>query len=354
MERVRELVEKAERGQFTKEDLGVLSEATRRALKFMLDKGIPITPKNFEVWFMVFAGMILHNAPDTSDNIDQFYRKVEQFLEEKLREERELREMRRETEEVLNFSADRLGKVLESMDEHDRAIESQLKQIESFMRSGVGSILETLLGEIERLKEVNSRLKRELEDARNTMNTLRKRLAKKAQEAIRDPLTGLYNRGYLEEELKRRIRLFDKKGRSFAVVMADLDHFKRVNDLYGHLAGDHVLVTFASILKNDIRMDDVAARYGGEEFVVVLDALGLNAATSVANRFRSRLESTPIIWGENIIRVTASFGVAQVRAGDVPETILDRADKALYLAKSDGRNCVRSERDLVTRQAPPA
>lgn len=154
----------------------------------------------------------------------------------------------------------------------------------------------------------------------------------------------------LINSLIRKIKHHEQTGEIFSFIMADIDDFKRVNDLYGHLAGDQVLVTFAEILKKDLRMDDIAARYGGEEFSIILSNLGIKEAIAVANRLRERLENTPVIWGDEIINVTASFGVAQVRKGDTPQSLIERADKALYLAKSDGKNCVRSEFDALARK----
>jgi len=131
--------------------------------------------------------------------------------------------------------------------------------------------------------------------------------------------------------------------------MADIDRFKRVNDLYGHLAGDEVLIAFAKVIKEDLRIDDIVARYGGEEFAIILSGLEEKEAVSVANRLRKRVEDLKVTWGECTISITASFGVAEAKKEDTPETLIDRADKALYLAKQDGRNCVRSEKDLKAR-----
>ncbi len=344
MDRVRSLIERADRGEFTKDDLALFSEATRRALKYMLDRNIPITPKNFEIWFMVFLYLLLHD-PDGS--VEEAYKRVKKYLDE---EDLRAENLRKKAEAVLDISSRKIGSLLDSIEEHDDIIDAQLKLLKTIEHTGLGSVIDTLLSHIERLRKLNERLKRELVEARETIENLKKRLYETVKKANTDPLTGLYNRGYLEEDLRKRIRRFDSKGEIFSVVMLDVDNFKRVNDVYGHLAGDQVLVTIASILRGDLRIDDLAARYGGEEFVVVLSRLDLNGATKVANRLRERIESTPIIWGEDIIRVTASFGVAQVKEGDTPKSLLDRADKALYLAKSDGKNCVRSERDVLVRE----
>ncbi len=352
MEKIERLLEKADSGQFTKREVAVLSEATRAALKHMLSEGLPITPKNFEYWFLVFLYLILEGKYEnyTERDFEKACNLVTQFVRKRMEEEKELKDIKEKTEQVLALSYENIGNILKSVKEHNDILEEQIRKLKDFeTKEGVEVLINTLLQQIEELRRVNRNLQTQLDKAHKLMEKLKERLSATIKKANTDPLTGLYNRGFLEDTLRRKIKHFEKTGEIFSIIMADLDNFKRVNDLYGHLAGDEVLITFADILRRDLRMDDIAARYGGEEFTVVLSKLDMLKAISVANRLRSRLESTPIIWGEDIIRVTASFGVAQVAQGDTPETLLERADKALYLAKSEGKNCVRSEKDVLAR-----
>jgi len=157
--------------------------------------------------------------------------------------------------------------------------------------------------------------------------------------ATTDPLTGVPNRKQLEAHLKR---VFGNTN-PLCVVMADIDHFKSVNDTYGHDAGDIVLKQFASTVKGGVRPSDHVFRYGGEEFILICSA-DINETMEIAERVRVKVEKTPVaIYGDLSIAVTASFGVAEYRSGDTPESIMKRADKALYVAKQSGRNRVCKE-----------
>ncbi len=161
--------------------------------------------------------------------------------------------------------------------------------------------------------------------------------------AVRDQLTGLHNRRYLETHLGG---LFDesvKRARELSVLMLDIDRFKSVNDTHGHDAGDEVLREFARRVKDATRLVDVVARMGGEEIVVVLPETGLAAAAAVAERIRASVHATPfpIHGGQRSLDVTVSIGVASRRAGDQsPAQLVKRADEAVYRAKNEGRNRV--------------
>lgn len=166
-----------------------------------------------------------------------------------------------------------------------------------------------------------------------------------AEVSARDALTGLYNRWYVIEKIESEINRSLRHGSPMALMMIDLDHFKDVNDTYGHTAGDDVLKDVARLLKESCRVYDVPGRYGGEEFCVVLPETTLRSTPTVAERIRQRLETTQMEVGGTSVVVTASIGIAGVE-GDSTDTILspgmliERADRALYTAKNHGRNCV--------------
>jgi len=124
------------------------------------------------------------------------------------------------------------------------------------------------------------------------------------------------------------------------IVMADIDHFKSVNDNYGHLAGDGVLKEVAKRIKNSLRGFDIVGRYGGEEFLLILHHAELPTARMVAERIRSRIAATPIDLAAEILDVTISMGVAMAKPDEAVNSLVERADKALYNAKENGRNQV--------------
>ena len=161
----------------------------------------------------------------------------------------------------------------------------------------------------------------------------------------RDTLTGLFNRGYVIEKLDSEINRAVRHGSPMAVLMIDLDHFKNINDTYGHNVGDQVLQWVGKTLRDSCRVYDVPGRYGGEEFCVVLPETRVGNTTVVAERIRSRFEMAELNIGDAQLRVTASFGIAGLDSvpGDSalsPAALLDRADRALYSAKNRGRNRV--------------
>jgi diguanylate cyclase (GGDEF)-like protein/PAS domain S-box-containing protein len=170
---------------------------------------------------------------------------------------------------------------------------------------------------------------------------------------IRDELTGLLNRRALDRTLEEEVARHRRYKQPLSVVLLDVDHFKQVNDTHGHHTGDEVLRWVAHTLLSNIRNQDRAARYGGEEFIVILPETDLYEARAAAERLRVILDSTPFVGltkghaHPKLLKVTASFGVASLIEGDTPISLVDRADKALYGAKREGRNRVVAAFDLI-------
>jgi len=164
--------------------------------------------------------------------------------------------------------------------------------------------------------------------------------------AITDALTGLYNRRYMETHLASAVDQAQARGKPLALLLLDVDHFKLINDTYGHDAGDEVLREFAIRLRKSIRGIDLACRYGGEEFVVVMPETESDVAATVAERIRGQIanEPFPIRGGSSAINVTISIGIAALGdPEDRPGALFKRADQALFCAKRDGRNRVAGQ-----------
>ena len=174
--------------------------------------------------------------------------------------------------------------------------------------------------------------------------------------SIRDPLTGVFNRVYLMERLPQEFKRSRRYGHALSLIMCDIDHFKDVNDRYGHRAGDEVLKDFAGRVAGSIRIDiDWMARYGGEEFLIVLPETDVPSACIVAERLRRLVAQTPFGFKEGQSRITASFGVASYRPaaqtdGVTFDQLMEQADEFLYQAKREGRNTVRG----ASTRAPEA
>lgn len=175
------------------------------------------------------------------------------------------------------------------------------------------------------------------------ISKLRNRLRESRQQiqalATRDGLTGLWNRRHIDTTLDAAIQSATRHGTPLCVVMADVDHFKRVNDRHGHAIGDQVLQAVAGSLVGALRVEDQVGRYGGEEFLLILPATSLSQATVLTERLRQRLGAQPTVPALDR-PVTASFGVAEWRRGEAAGTLVRRADQALYSAKAAGRNRV--------------
>jgi len=186
------------------------------------------------------------------------------------------------------------------------------------------------------------------------INTLRKRLSKSnselsnalsviKQQAIHDDLTGVYNRGYLFHILMREKGLADRGESTFSLCIFDLDDFKNVNDTYGHLSGDVVLKTLTQGIENDIRQEDYLARYGGEEFVLILAYPDIHDALACAERIRRLVSKVSFPGLPEDFRVTISMGLTGYHPVESIDTLLSRADDALYRAKRSGKNLIECE-----------
>jgi diguanylate cyclase (GGDEF)-like protein len=177
-----------------------------------------------------------------------------------------------------------------------------------------------------------------LQDASSRVS-LEERLNSLNEKAFQDGLTGVANREKLDRTHESWIETHLEKGSPYSLIICDLDHFKQVNDRYGHHAGDEALIAFASLLRGNCRSGDLVARYGGEEFVMLCSNCDIAAATARAESIREAWAATPhqVLGGKCL---TASFGVTELQPGDSAETMLRRADRALLQAKEDGRNVV--------------
>jgi diguanylate cyclase (GGDEF)-like protein len=168
---------------------------------------------------------------------------------------------------------------------------------------------------------------------------------KLAEASLREPLTGLYNRRHFQERFAAEVAVAHRHNRPLSLLMIDVDHFKRVNDRYGHLAGDEVLKTVARALSQGIRIEDILARFGGEEFVVLAREAASEAAMGVAERLRQLVEVAQTRWesGHDVpvgISVTVSIGMAQLGPEETERDLFENADQAMYKAKKSGRNRV--------------
>ncbi|TLX62206.1 GGDEF domain-containing protein [Stutzerimonas nosocomialis] len=217
-----------------------------------------------------------------------------------------------------------------------RAIEARLdgmlgtvdayRQQRSEQEQVLGDRLQTLVDRVASLEETALGLRSHLEEQR--------------EKALRDSLTGLGNRAAWNERLELEVARWHRSGGNLLLAVLDIDHFKRVNDVYGHLAGDRVLKIIASVLRKRLRKTDFIARFGGEEFVLLLPDTDEDAGRQLADTLRAGIESCPFHFKGERVQITTSVGLSAFRSGDSAERVFERADQALYRAKHGGRNRV--------------
>lgn len=195
----------------------------------------------------------------------------------------------------------------------------------------------TVLGRCVLISVAAQSLRRKLDDSRNKLAIA---LGQVQQLAIRDELTGAFNRRHMMERLREESARFERTGQAYCVAMLDLDHFKSINDTHGHGAGDAVLRQFARIASETIRTTDLFGRYGGEEFLLLMTATTQAMAVQAVERIRMRLHAADWAGIAPGLNVTVSIGVAESCGGCTTEALLHEADQALYQAKRSGRNRV--------------
>ncbi len=198
------------------------------------------------------------------------------------------------------------------------------------------SILNTK-NSIEKLELLNKELEKKVIERTKKLKDTQKKLI---EQANRDPMTNLYNRRYFNEIIKSLLLIAKRTSQLFSLIIIDIDDFKNVNDTYGHSVGDRVINDLADIFRNTVRNSDISVRFGGEEFVIILPNTHLKEAEIIAKKLKDIVENNTIILKDGSrIKFTISLGVSQIQQDDESvETVLHKADEALYQAKNSGKN----------------
>ncbi len=338
-------------------DLETTAEIVKKILPKMGEHKVPITPQNYRVWYEYYRGTNRELRKEVNSIIKarkQFTHELNHYLYAKYfgddYTKEVLRDVQSKTINVLkNFLEQVLATTITTSD-YETKLEKyseQLNRAEDLTE--IQDILEEMIQETSNMVESTRDLQSKLKEASSQVEMLREELAKTAEEAKRDALTGLRNRKAFDEEIEKLYKRYKEKGDIFSLIMIDIDHFKRFNDRFGHKVGDRVLQVVANTLNYTLKGKDFIGRYGGEEFVVLLPYTSLDNACVVADQIREniarkRLRVTKT--GENLGTMTVSVGVSEIKENDTIESVVERADKALYLAKNSGRNNVKSEKDL--------
>lgn len=206
----------------------------------------------------------------------------------------------------------------------DNAPSDSVEKFVTFIE-GLNALNQNMSDELEKAQSKIDELNRELQEARSTLTT--------------DMLTKVGNRQGFTEDMQSAIEAGESKTLSLVLMMIDVDNFKFLNDEYGYVAGDKVLYFIAQTIKGMIRTADKVYRYGGEEFAVVLNRCDVSQAHSIADKIRAKIEQSNLLYMGKNVHVTISVGVTLHKQGDSLETMIERADKALYCAKKSNKNC---------------
>lgn len=319
-----------------------ISVIARDTLKTLVVKSIPLTPQNYKEQFEKSAksmerGHILESLPEYSGD-DDISCNVNPVSLEK---ERVLSEMAEETRKVMTEVAGIIESLKDRSIKHNKNLDDEVKKIEDIdANNNIMEVKKLLIGELQKIKQDNTSLKQQLDNTTKDLEENKDKLEEFKKIAVMDPLTHIPNRRALDLKLLNEISRITRYGGSLSIVFIDLDHFKNINDSYGHSVGDEVLIAFASLLQSHLRDTDYAGRYGGEEFVILLPGTDREGARILAERIRSEIKKKTFMDKKKSIclKVTASFGITEHRDGDDGKIILERADSALYKAKETGRD----------------
>jgi diguanylate cyclase len=313
-------------------------------------------PRAYELWYTYVTGHHPALMRAINDLLRKFGRVTQSELDEIydrfINTNRFTAEAERATVRLLS-QMDTVGEALDSAKGEINNYRGTLNGSVDEMELGVGedrlrAIISDLLASTRNMSRLNGKLSEQLGEAKTEVIELREALESIRTESQIDPVTTLANRMFFDTALADALRHAQRTGDELAVLMTDIDHFKKFNDTYGHLTGDQVLRLVAMSIKQNVKGLDTAARFGGEEFAIILPGCNLRGAIQVAEQVRKAVMSRELVkrsTGENLGRVTISIGVAVFRKEDTPTTIIERADTALYAAKRGGRNMVLAETD---------
>jgi diguanylate cyclase len=326
-------------------------EILRLVLPHIAQHGGRYNPISYGVWYEHLAGVnpalsqalesrLKHAALIEQAEIDNLH--AEHIQQRNERDSQQLQANLSELIQKLTTLAATSG---EEATEYAKALADSEQGIGAITdAAGLQQVIQSLVRSTTAARTATEKLRSDLTASQTEMQAMREQLGTLRGEALTDPLTGLRNRRGFEQAVAQLTRGSSDGLAGAAIMLADIDHFKRVNDTYGHLFGDQVLRTCGQVLTGAVKGRDVVARFGGEEFLILLPDTPAKGALALAEQIRLSFRKVRIRRTgreEAIEPVTISIGVAVPAPAEAMESVIERADKALYQAKSDGRNCVR-------------
>ncbi len=333
------------------------AEIAGSALSLMKERNLPANPNNFAVWFHYYS----QRDPNLRRTLDLLLNSGKGIDEGQLTEIYEKFFTFEHEGSVLHQAANKineeLGNILKQLGEAGDGASEYGKALEMFSGklstsddvSGLQALVGNIITATRAMEERNKNLEAKLTHSSDEINHLQDDLEDMRREAMTDGLTGIPNRKVFDMALRQAARDVEEEEDEMCLLLADIDHFKKFNDTYGHQVGDQVLRLLANTLVACIKGQDTAARYGGEEFGVILPRTSLVNAVKVAEAIRQRLGHKKVMnrtTGESMGEIKVSVGVGRYRHGEPLPQLISRADAALYMAKNTGRDKVVAENEV--------
>lgn len=333
-------------------ELDSAAQILRLAVPQMSALDIPVTPENYTVWYEYFAqtnldlnraidGFLANKVVFTKEVNTSLYKN---FIQEKSPEV--IENVQIETQILINSLISKITQLNQGTEAFSSTLADFGLQLQTKPDvCTLNQLVDGVIDEMQSLLVNNQTMEQSLSAMGQEVQNLKTEMENLSLAAMTDQLTSLHNRRAYEIAIQDHIHRAEQQHTRCSLLLIDIDRFKVFNDNYGHQVGDKVLAYVALALKQCVRGDDFVARYGGEEFVVLLPNTHFHDALQVAETLRERISERRLAIGKDkklsLGAITVSIGLASLQEGDDVDTLFSRADKALYEAKSDGRNCVR-------------
>ena len=329
------------------------TEYLRQILPLMAKHRVSIDPINFALFYDYVSGrnIALNVELDEMLNIQTVFTaeiSLELFRKYICNTSVDsLEKIKQSLMQLINRTSEDIVSTEEKATEASINFQNQSRKLENNQGiTEIKMILAEIIAETKELAESSLEFQAKLNDSKREIQLLHKELATVRKTAITDGLTGLLNRRAFDQMLDEQIENHKNSAGHLCLLILDLDHFKRINDNFGHRVGDNVLRYTAKLMQQHIAENHYAARYGGEEMAVIMPDTPLSRAMEIAEKIRSALAQYPLKQKDNsesLGKVTLSVGVSALKTSDTLESLIDRADRALYRAKNNGRNQVMVE-----------
>lgn len=329
------------------------AQIAKETIDRLTKDGLSPAPHNYELWYVFFSNI---NTELKKEMVERMKLSSDGKLgEETCRELYEKFLSDKRHQEMFQKAGDQIHSTLQDVSGLMTNVRSATSEYSGTLQNvsdklngakstdDLQKIMKSVVSDTTKMMEQNRKLEEQLDKSARAMDELKKDLDRVRREAMTDGLTGLANRKSFDEQIARLVNETVREGKTFTLLLADIDHFKSFNDNFGHQVGDQVLRLVARTLVDGVKGRDIAARYGGEEFAIILPDTNIDAGVYVGDSLRKALANKDVVnrsTGEQLSKITMSVGVAQYYANESIESLIERADAALYTAKHNGRNQV--------------